>query len=422
MSLSITSLSSRSAVLLPEINEQDCTKMTIDLAITETTLPDFLERTAKAQATDIQALTVTVDYDRLVSPNQTCQHENSTSIHDSLTAQTLWTYLRDLARALQHMTALKTFAFIIVRPKCTFWLPRDILTDFVQNLPLQCHNLEIDTENLDRVREPVGLDDHFCKAINRALPNLQHLRLRLYAVCPLLFQAASAPMLETVSMNCIGSNSLNSTAQTCRVLPETPLDPAVAVTVDSQNAAPHIAQSLRAFAAIHCPRIKLATVTDVTHCDWNDRSTHFCYSIRDAVANETYALPFVRILWGADCNILLRARDGEEWMSDRTTTPLLAEGQVWKETTDGLRLPAAMFLAAKSPYVAKPLHTLTVAEWRERNPTKSCSLWANEKKTGRRLLDATVFEGLGEHAPLKEDTPEGFVRHEEKSDLWPVDR
>lgn len=296
MSLSITPLSSRSAVLLPETNKQNYLKMTIDLVITETTLPNFLEQTAKAQATEIQALTVTIDYDRLVSPNRSCQHENSTSIHDSLTAQTLWTYLWDLARALQHMTALTTFAFIIVRPKCTFWLPGDIRTDFVQNLPLQCHNLEIDTENLDRVREPVALDDHLCKSISRALPNLQHLRLRMCAVCPLLFPAASAPMLETVSVNCIGGNPLNSAAQTCRVLPETPLVPAVAVDVDGQDAAPHVAQSLRAFAATHCPRIKLATVTDVTHCDPNDRSTHFCYTIRDAVVNETYALPFVRVL------------------------------------------------------------------------------------------------------------------------------
>ena len=391
--------------------------MVLDLLVTELALPDFLQHKAKSQATRIRALTVKIDYDRLVSPNQTCQHPHSTSIHDSLTAQTLWTHLRNLARALQHMTSLITFAFIVTQPRCTFWLPRDILTDLVQNLPQQCRNLEIDTDNLDRVREEIGLDDHFCRVISRALPNLQHVRLRVCAVCPALFQATSAPILEIVSVSCIGSNPLNSTAHTCRVLPETP---AIPVDVNGQNAAPHIAQSLHALAATqHCPSLKLATVMDVTHCDWDDRSTHHSYSIRDALTNKTYALPFVRILWGADCSILLRARDGEEYMSDRTTIPLLAEGQVWKESTDGLRLPAAMFLAADSPYEAKILHKLTVAEWREQNPTKKCSLWVNEEKTGCRLIDATVLEGLGEHAPLQEDTPDGFVRGEEKSDLWP---
>lgn len=295
--------------------------MSLDLVVNELTLPDFLEQTAKTQAADIRALTVNIDYDCLVSPFQECQHDNSRSIHDSLTAQTLWTYLRNLARALQHMTALTTFAFIVVRPKCTFWLPRDILTDLVQNLPHQCRNLELDTDSLDRVREEIGVDEHLCKAISRAIPNLQHLRLRLTAMCPALFHAASAPILETVSVNCIGSNPLHGGLQTCRVLPEAP---ATATDENGQDAAPHIAESLRDLAAASCPRLKLATVTDLTHCNWHDRSTHHCYSIRDALVNKTYALPLVRILWGEGCNMLLRTRDGEEYISDRTTTPPLS--------------------------------------------------------------------------------------------------
>lgn len=392
--------------------------MSLDLVVNELTLPDFLEQTAKTQAADIRALTVNIDYDCLVSPFQECQHDNSRSIHDSLAAQTLWTYLRNLARALQHMTALTTFAFIVVRPKCTFWLPRDILTDLVQNLPHQCRNLELDTDSLDRVREEIGVDEHLCKAISRAIPNLQHLRLRLTAMCPALFHAASAPILETVSVNCIGSNPLHGGLQTCRVLPEAP---ATATDENGQDAAPHIAESLRDLAAASCPRLKLATVTDLTHCNWHDRSTHHCYSIRDALVNKTYALPLVRILWGEGCNMLLRTRDGEEYISDRTTTPLLAESQAWKETTDGLRLPASFFLGENSPYTAKSLHILTVDEWKEQNPKKSCPLWANEKKTGCRLLDATTFEGLGTHGPLQEATPEGFARGEEMSDLWPAE-
>lgn len=392
--------------------------MSLDIVVTETALPDFLNQTAKTKATDIRALTINIDYDRLVSPNQTCQHETSTSIHDSLTAQKLWTHLRNLARALAYMKALTTFAFIIIRPKCTFWLPRDILTDLVQHIPHQCRNLEIDTDSLDRVREEIGVDEHLCKAISRALPNLQHLRLRLTAMCPELFHADSAPFLETVSVNCIGSNPLHNGLQTCRVFPDSP---ATATDTNGQDAAPHIAQSLRALAAASCPNFKLATVADLTHCNWHDRSTHHCYSIRDALANKTYALPLVRILWGEGCNMMLRTRDGKESISDRTTIPLLAEGETWKETTDGLRLPASFFLGKNSPCTAKPLHVLTVDEWKEQNPKKSCPLWVNEKMTGCRLIDATVFEGLGTHGPLQEATPKGFVRGEEETDLWPAE-
>ena len=169
-------------------------KMALDIVVTETTLPNFLEQTAKNEATNIRALTVTIDYDRLVCPDKICKHSCFTAIHDSLTAQTLWTHLRLLARTFQHMTSLTTFAFIIAQPKCTFWLPRDILTDLVQNLPQQCRNLEIDTNALDRVREEEGSNDHLCKVIRLAVPQLQHLRLRLATVCTDLFNADPTPI------------------------------------------------------------------------------------------------------------------------------------------------------------------------------------------------------------------------------------
>ena len=394
--------------------------MALDIFITEITLPDFLERTTKTQAADIRALTVNIDYDRLLPPERTCQNRYTASIPNSLTAQALWTHLRNLARTLQHMTALTTFAFTIVRPKCNFWIPRDILIDLVHNLPLQCRNLEIDTNALDRVREEDGLNEHLCEALSHALPNLLHLRLRLKAVCLTLFQAVSAPRLETISVNCIGSDPLhciNGKPLDCGVQIRRPL----ATEHNDLDAAPYIAQSLRDLAAAHCPNLKLATVTDITNSDLDDRSSHHCFSIRDALANKTHALPFVRVMWVNDSSMLLRAREEAEYMSTRATMHLLAEGQVWKETIDGLRLPASLFLGENSPYTAKSLHFLTVAEWGEQNPKKTCPLWANEKKTGCRLVDATVLEGVAEHAPLKEDTPEGFVRYEEKSDLWRVE-
>ena len=391
--------------------------MALDLVVTEITLPDFLEKTSKTQAAQIRALTISIDYDRLVSPDHTCEQHKwcTTSIHDSLTAQALWNYLRNLARALQHMTALTTFAITITRHKCIFWLPRDILTDLVQNLPPQCRNLEIDTNKLDQVREEFGVDDHLCKAISHIVPNLQHLRLRLTAMCPVLFRVASAPILETVSVVCIHSDPLDSETQTCKTIPDAP---ATRLNSDGQEVAPHIARSLRALvASTHCPLLKLATVTDVTTRDWEDSSTHDSYSIRDALANKTYASPFVRTMWGAGCNIWLRARDGEEVMATRATISLLAEGLPWKESIDGLRLPASFFLGEDSPYTVKPLHTATVAEYKARNPTRFCKLWVNEEKTGCRLVDSETFEGLGEHAPLREDTPEGFVRYDEKKSI-----
>jgi hypothetical protein len=133
-------------------------------------------------------------------------------------------------------------------------------------------------------------------------------------------------------------------------------------------------------------------------------------------------LPIVN-LWGPeDGNTLLRARNGDKSIADHSTTALLAGGQVWKETLDGLRLPASMFLAEGSQYTADLPYVLTVAEWKEQNLNTLCPLCDNEGKTGCQLVDATTFVGLAEHPLLKEDTPARFYRVDKhKYDLWPMD-
>lgn len=389
--------------------------MALDMLVTESDLPNFLQQTATAQAAHIRSLTTTINYEHLVSLDQMERQGYRPAIHESLVAQALWTQLRNLARALPTMTALTTFALVVTRPRCAFWLPRDIITDLVKSLPRQCYNLEIDTGTVDRLREEEGPDEHLCKAINHAIPQLKHLRLRITAMCTALFSATSAPTLETVSINCFGGNAFSSGAQLCRPDVVSPR-----MHYHGNDAAPSVAQSLKTLAK-RCPKLTLATVLDTTPAEYEDRSTHACYDIRDALTGKTYALPITDIWALEDGNVLLRTMNGKELVSSRATIALFAEGQPWKETAGGIRLPAAMFLAEDSAYTAKDLHSLTVAEWKEQNPRRSCSLWSNEKMAGRWLIDVTTFEGIAEHAPLKEDTPEGFMRDEDMmSDLCPL--
>jgi hypothetical protein len=57
----------------------------------------------------------------------------------------------------------------------------------------------------------------------------------------------------------------------------------------------------------------------------------------------------------------------------------------------------------RSPLTPRPNSTaLTSGAWKEQNQRKSCFIWANERKTGRRLLEAVTIDGLNEKLVLRE--------------------
>lgn len=390
--------------------------MSLDLLVTVADLPSFIQDTDIAQAADFRSLTIRIDHAHLPPVEEAAQDEIHVLTHGSASTQALWTQLRSLPRVLQHLVNLTTFSLVVTsRPINGFWLSRNIIADIVNSLPQRCCNIEIDTQGQDHAQAG---STHLCENICRVIPRLQHLRIRLSAMCAALFNSDSAPNLRTVSVNCVGSSTLGGGSQVCGSYDE------LAGAVNHPNGidtAPVIAQSLRNLTSEH-PKLELATVLDVTRNDYDDRTTHPCYNVRDTIENKTYALPFVNVLPFGYGNTLLRAKTGEDVIASRATIQLLAEGQPWKETIDGLRLPAMMFTAEISVYIANELRWLTVEGWKEQNSRKSCSLWNNERKIGFRLLEAVTFDGLTERPVLKEATPGGFIRYEpEMSDLYPAD-
>jgi hypothetical protein len=408
--------------------------MAPNILITGADLHEFLQKSAVTQAAEIRTLTIKIDYTRLPVPSATTQapvNDDDLREHGSIATQALWAQLQSLSRALQHMANLHTFALLVTsRPSTGFWLPRHIIADLVTNLPQQCFNVEINTRAQDSA-EPGSA--HLCEAIRHILPRLHHLRLCLSTMCQALFTSdtaptltsdqtsaaesrSTAPLLKTVFVSCVGRAIRNNGARLCGSYDE---DPHTMNFRTGTEAAPILAQSLQSLS-LNCPALEVAMVMDVTPSDYDDESVYPSYNVRDVIKNKTNALPFHDILPFEDGNTIIRLADGQELISSRAAIQDLAEGRVWKDSTDGVRLPAVMYLGeGAADYVAKEEALLTVEAWKEGHPKKTCILWLNERKTGLQLLRPAVLDGVTEKPVVQEDTPVGWLR--DGTDLDPED-
>lgn len=140
--------------------------------------------------------------------------------------------------------------------------------------------------------------------------------------------------------------------------------------------------------------------------------------VRNTLENKTYASPFTVVWPFEDGNTLSRTANNEDIMATRATIQQIAEGQPWRQTVDGIRLPAAMFKSRYSVFKAEELVHLTVDAWKEKNPKRSCTLWLNERQTGMRSLGPAVYDGLTAIPSLREATPIGWER--DGTDLYPA--
>jgi hypothetical protein len=78
--------------------------------------------------------------------------------------------------------------------------------------------------------------------------------------------------------------------------------------------------------------------------------------------------PLVNVWALRDGITLLRSTDEQEVMGSRAAIQSFARGQPWKDTANGLRLPAMMFAGEEPAHTANELHLLTVEACRQLNP------------------------------------------------------
>lgn len=165
------------------------------------------------------------------------------------------------------------------------------------------------------------------------------------------------------------------------------------------------------------PAAKRFSVVHALPHDNDDASIYATLLRRDILENQTLALPFRNPMGSQMDSFLIRTLEGQEFLSYSWAIEALAEGQIWKETREGYRLPATLLATDSTIYAAKSLPLKSTEEWKANNPRNLCRLWANEEACQIRLLYAEKREGLADMTQIKEKTPAGWHRIFQGSDL-----
>ncbi|KAJ9270597.1 hypothetical protein DTO212C5_3386 [Paecilomyces variotii] len=324
------------------------------------------------------------------------------------------------------------------------WLSRPLLGVVIKALPETCINLEIDTGGCDQ--DGPG-SSHLCEILAGVIPRLHHLRLRLRRMCPALFGAdmpesgsgsdsdsssdsdsgsaeeegkkkslvqseppSQYPFLETAMINCCADSYVCTTFMGKRY-------GWTDYYINRPEARTLIAEYLSQLDhSSSFPHIKRLWLLDLQREDSRCRSMYSAYNRRDIIRNKTWTIPYHPVKGHDDGSLLylIRTPDNREVLAEKWAIESLAEGEMWKETLAGTKVPSALLIGQDDPAfegrVEKPLPTMSVAAYRSRTPHSTCCLWHNEEKTGTRLLSAIESDGVIEKHQVVELTPPGWRR------------
>lgn len=356
--------------------------------------------------------------------------------HGSAESKRLWSHLQDLCSMVEQMKNLHTFS-LVVSPQQTsigFWIPRTVITRLIESLSPTCVNLEIDTRGHDFSKPS---ECHLCEIIHKLLPRLRHLRLRVSTLCPKVLEQSSIseingtdpiesptgtpPSLRTIVINCVLHSSFptqSSQTRLCSTNPN-PEDDDDHHTFYFRNkfveqARVPLTERLREIVEQSVfPGLQRAVLFDSQSYDIHDVTVYPAYNQRDAIDNVTWSMPF---RWLPGDATLLRM-PGREFISYPSAAEALAEGEFWKDSVLGSRLPSEVIardVIEFGAHVEKNLHN-SGGEDGESAEGKLfrrhlCTLWQNEAVTGVTLLNAVKRDGLTDIMPIKEITPSGWVR------------
>lgn len=149
---------------------------------------------------------------------------------------------------------------------------------------------------------------------------------------------------------------------------------------------------------------------------WNDMWIYPTIFRRDILADEIFAIP-LEYLSVFDGGFLVRTLEGKEIISYLWAIEAIIEGQTWRETTDGYRLPDTVLETESTIYAAEMLPLQSTEDWKAKHPGETCTLWEHENVCKRRLLDAEKRKGLTNVALITEKTPVGWHRIYDGYDL-----
>lgn len=342
-----------------------------------------------------------------------------------------------LSEIIGRLSRLSSFSFCL--SNCRFAskgrLSHDTLITLLDALPESVVNLEIDTGGVDALS--IRQDLHLCSTIRRLLPRMKHVRLRLHYMCSSLFgegnriprpdivplrrlnepfRPIAVPNLQTLVINCIGNDAM--TPDRCDV-------GAIFLFISHPSQFAYVAawnsvtEGLRLLVETgqHLPSAKFCLIRSLPDALY-DKRHYASLTCAEMVSKTAHVYPYRSTGYSQESNIL-RTLDGRELVIPDTAVPFFAEGELWRSTVSGARLPASLltphgeksFLAENVEQVRLPVQTS--ASWKEATPGFIfCDLWDNEAVAGTRLLEAEVRgpQTYLSDLPVFEGTPAGFMR------------
>ncbi|KAG9233191.1 hypothetical protein BJ875DRAFT_464803 [Amylocarpus encephaloides] len=371
----------------------------------------------------VKSLTILISYS---TADVDVYSQDSTTI-----GNTLGENLLALSPILPHLINLTTFSFNIPPfSSALVNVPRDSLAALVDNLPVSCVNLEINTATSDVSASSID-GKHLCESLRHVLPRMKNVRIHLGAMCSSTF--GHGPVIGERPENIdnftpIALLEMESLLVNCqRAMYCTPLcgsdDPSSPVIYERSNASAwsSLYQALRCLAQKegHCQASAKLYLMGAVARDTRDSSKYNTYTRDDVLRETTIATPS-RMVWIDRHSCLLRTLDGRELMGNPAAIMQIAEGELWRSSIDGSRIPASLLQKESKGFVAKlfvpevvpPEILRTSEEWREEYPKRACTLWMNEKVTGMRLLDAEERgrSDVFSPQPVVERTPRGWQR------------
>ncbi|KAJ9267277.1 hypothetical protein DTO195F2_510 [Paecilomyces variotii] len=408
----------------------------------------FLEKFRREKGHLVKSLTITIDPSDFSKDLEQAENYEEVVFHNQNglgNVGAVWRHLQCLPGVIRTMSQLSTFSFVVGHGDARgFWLSRPLLGVVIKALPETCINLEIDTGGCDQ--DGPG-SSHLCEILAGVIPRLHHLRLRLRRMCPALFGAdmpesgsgsdsdsssdsdsgsaeeegkkkslvqseppSQYPFLETAMINCCSDSYVCTTFMGKRY-------GWTDYYINRPEARTLIAEYLGQLDhSSSFPHIKRLWLLDLQREDSRCRSMYSAYNRRDIIRNKTWTIPYHPVKGHDDGSLLylIRTPDNTEVLAEKWVIESLAEGEMWKETLAGAKVPSALLIGQDDPAfegrVEKPLPTMSVAAYRSRTPHSTCCLWHNEEKTGTRLLSAIESDGVIEKHQVVELTPPGWRR------------
>jgi hypothetical protein len=314
-------------------------------------------------------------------------------------------------------------------------VPRATLIELLEALPEICTNLELDTGAQDHREEQEKA--HVCEAIRGLLPHMQNVRIRIGAMCSAMFGIGNS---SSDGFKPIALPNIRSLVVSCAIFNGQQVQ--CCGRQDYTTSAKHPGSH----GALAWPFITADLAKLVEHS--GDNLTHACIyamnatsgddasqicqtAIRtDVVTKETSAFPILSIgvPWQGKVSYEVRLHDDSELvLTSPSHVESIAEGQTWQDVRGGARLPTEILKAERTglPSFATGCAVLPLLEkseqsWIAENGNEPLStLLLRERKVGMKLVRAEKRTGNGyrELVPVREVTPQGWIRTNRGSDL-----